>query len=415
MKTGIWNKVAGALAACAALSLPLLAAAQSPASAETNSLGRLFNPKSFVYVLTNPTGPNSVEAFARNRVTGKLSYQGRYSTGGLGDFHEGAFEQHGLVSDGKFLYAINPASDDISVFDIRRDGSLRLVSRTPSGGANPVSIAVHGQLLYVANQGDPLLEPDDAPGPRIPNYSGFRINFDGTLKPIPGSTVTLNPGDTPTDILFNKAGNLLVGARLMGRIVDSFKVGLDGRLSRAGALNVLGPFGLSFNPVKDDHLVSATFFLPGASSYDVSRRGTLRVISDIVDPPGIDNCWTAFTPDGEFVWTSSFIPGILSLFHVERDGSLQFVSTHTPTDGATSSDIVVDSTGRFMYALRPFPTDKTKIQVKRITKTPQINGGLQDIQDIALPSAIGADGLDTRAPIGLVIVDNPGTLFSTAR
>jgi 6-phosphogluconolactonase (cycloisomerase 2 family) len=204
-----------------------------------------------------------------------------------------------------------------------------------------------------------------------------------------------------------------VGGRLQGRIIDSFQVNKDGRLTRAGSLNALGPFGFSFNPVKDDHLLAAIFFAPGASSYDVSKRGTLSVISDIIDPPGVDNCWTAVTPDGKFLWTSSFIPGVLSLFSIERDGSLQFVSTHQAPDATNASDITLDAAGRFLYSLRPFPTESTKIQVKRVTKTPEINGGLQDIQDIALPPFIGADGLDTRGPIGLVIIDRPGRSFAS--
>jgi hypothetical protein len=83
------------------------------------------------------TGPNAVDVFARNRITGRLTYQARFPTGGQGDFHEGAFEQHGLVSDGNFLYAVNPGSGDISIFSMRSDGSLRQRRPTPTRGAKP--------------------------------------------------------------------------------------------------------------------------------------------------------------------------------------------------------------------------------------------------------------------------------------
>lgn len=371
--------------------------------------------RSVVYVLANPTGPNVVEVFARNRLTGRLTYQTRVSTGGQGNFNAGASSQHALVTDGQRLYAVNPGSDDIAVFDIRQDGSLQLLSRTPSGGPSPVSLAVHDDLLYVANQGDPVFEPGQPIGPRIGNYTGFKIQRNGTLQPIEGSTITLNPGDTPTDLLFNKSGDLLMGARLAGRTLESYRVGDSGRLTRVSAINTLGPFGVSFHPIKHDRLLAATFFAPGASSYDISRRGTVSVISDIIDPPGIDNCWTTVAPDGQLLWTSSFIPGVLSLFKVERDGSLEFASTHSAPDGSNASDIALDPSGRFMYSLRPFPTDQINIQVKRVTHTPQINGGLADIQRVTLPAIIGADGQDTRGPIGLVVLDNPGRRFSSGR
>jgi hypothetical protein len=422
MKPGIVNRIAGALTACAALSammiLPAWSGPAELAAASSDSSGllqKLTGSGSFVYVLANPTGPNVVEVFARNRLTGKLTYQARFPTGGQGDFNTGASEQHALVTDGEYLFAVNPGSNDISVFAMRQDGSLRLLSRTPSGGPSPVSLAVHDDLLYVANQGDPVFEPGEPVGPRIANYTGFKVKRDGKLQPIEGSTVTLNPGDTPTDILFNKKGDLLMGARLGGRTIDSFRVNDNGRLTRSDAINTLGPFGLSFHPFKEDRLLAATFFAPGASSYDVSRRGNVSVISDIIDPPGIDNCWTAVTPNGQLLWTSSFIPGVLSLFNIERDGSLEFVSTHASPDGTTASDITIDATGRFLYSLRPFPTDQISIQVKRITNTPKINGGLADIQEVALPVIIGADGQDTRGPIGLLIIDNPGRKFSFGR
>lgn len=412
----VLSRAAKAITAGAAFSVMLMTAAKSEApSTELTSSSLRIGGGSFVYVLANPIGPNVVEVFARNRLTGRLTHQASVPTGGQGNFDAGASSQHSLVTDGEFLYAVNPGSDDISVFAIRENGSLRLLSRTPSGGPNPISLALHDDLLYVANQGDPVFEPGEPVGPRIGNYTGFKVRRDGTLRPIAGSTVTLNQADTPTDVLFNKSGDLLMGARLNGRTLDSFRVEDDGRLTRAGAINTLGPFGLEFHPFKQDRLLAATFFAPGASSYDVSRRGTVRVISDIVDPPGIDNCWTAVAPNGQSMWTSSFIPGVLSLFKIERDGSLEFVSTHKAPDGTNASDIAIDPAGRFMYSLRPFPTEQINIQVKRITNTPRVNGGLADIQSVKLPVIIGADGQDTRGPIGLLVVDNPGRRFSFGR
>ena len=72
------------------------------------------------------------------------------------------------------------------------DGSLRAVEGSPfsSRGIRPISIAVHGNLVYVANLGD---------GASGSNYTGFRLNPEGRLIAIPGSTFSLpnaaNPGD----------------------------------------------------------------------------------------------------------------------------------------------------------------------------------------------------------------------------
>ena len=56
---------------------------------------------------------------------------------------------------------------------IRPDGSLRLADLEPSNGSAPISIAVHRDLVYVANIG--------AGGS---NYSGFRLGAGGHLSPL---------------------------------------------------------------------------------------------------------------------------------------------------------------------------------------------------------------------------------------
>src|SRR5450755_431952 len=61
--------------------------------------------------------------------------------------------------DHRFLFATNTGSNDISVFSIRLDGSLRLVpgSPFPSGGIQPVSLSLANGFLYVVNRGDGIL------------------------------------------------------------------------------------------------------------------------------------------------------------------------------------------------------------------------------------------------------------------
>src|SRR4029077_14396059 len=107
-----------------------------------------------------------------------------------------------ITLDGRFLTAVDAGSNQISVLQIHFDGSLSLVSVTGSGGTLPDSVAVHGNLVYVANSGS------DA------NYTGFRLGFNGRLLPIPGSTVTLAANAAPADVLFNSTGTKLAGTEV---------------------------------------------------------------------------------------------------------------------------------------------------------------------------------------------------------
>ena len=83
------------------------------------------------------------------------------------------------------------------MLQIHSGGSLSLVPGgvVSSDGTLPDSVAVHGNLVYVANSGN-----GDA------NYTGFRLGFNGRLFPIPRSTVTLAANAAPADVLFNGTG-----------------------------------------------------------------------------------------------------------------------------------------------------------------------------------------------------------------
>ena len=137
-----------------------------------------------VYVNDNTAGVNTVAGFDRHG-DGSLSplpgspFQVGGAGTGKGTASQGALQ---LSADGQFLLAVDAGSNQISVLRIERDGSLDPADDSPvsSGGVNPVSIAVSGKLVYVANQG---------PGTNLgdTNYTGFKLR-DGHLNPIDGST-----------------------------------------------------------------------------------------------------------------------------------------------------------------------------------------------------------------------------------
>jgi 6-phosphogluconolactonase len=208
----------------AALGLALAATAALPASA-FGSTDR--SPViGHVYVNDNTTGTNTIGAFDRH-VDGSLSPEpgSPFPAGGAGTgaglASQGALQ---ISPDGRFLIAVDAASNDISVLRITRDGSLRPVRDgvVSSGGDLPVSVAIHGSLVYVANS---------AAGDS--NYTGFRHDHDGHLRPLADSTVPLPSGSQPGDVLFNATGTKLAGTRVGTSEIDSFTVDYDGRLTAA--------------------------------------------------------------------------------------------------------------------------------------------------------------------------------------
>jgi 6-phosphogluconolactonase len=210
------------LAAAAAVAVP--AAASASASAEASPV------VGHVCVNDNTPGVNTIGAFDRH-ADGTLTTQAGspFAVGGAGTgtglASQGALQ---FSADGRFLIAADAGSNQISVPRIRPDGSVKLVSHgvVPSGGTLPDSVAVYGDLVYVANSGTSS------------NYTGFRLRPNGRLDPIPGSTITLAADAAPGDVLFNGTGTKLAGTEVGPSLIDSFTVGSG--IGEVGAFAVNG-------------------------------------------------------------------------------------------------------------------------------------------------------------------------------
>ena len=141
------------------LATAAVAALAAPASAATaaSSHGHFPDRASHaVFVQTDNTAGNQVVAYHRSG-SGTLTLAGTYSTGGNGGQLTGSVVDH-LASQGSLQYdarqrlviAVNAGSNTVSVFWAFGD---RLVLRQviSSGGTFPVSVAIHGNLVYVVN------------------------------------------------------------------------------------------------------------------------------------------------------------------------------------------------------------------------------------------------------------------------
>lgn len=333
------------------LAASLLGASLAPAAASAGS-----PVTGHVYVNNNTAGHNSVSGFDRHADGTLTPIPGTpFSAGGAGTGSAigsaGALQRSG---DGRYLLAVDAAANDISVLKIRPDGSLRLVDETSSNGTTPVSIAVHGDLVYVANTG--------AGGS---NYTGFRLNPGGHLSPIPGSTVNLLDTALPGQVLFSGDGRHVVGTEVGPpagpSFIDSFSVGVDGRLTAAPGspfpAQKIGPFGSQFRPTNPDQLfVSNAHDGPGngtVSVYDVAVDGTLTAIpgspfADLQTAP----CWVAISHDGAYLFAVNTGSSSISSYGIAADGTLGLVgSTSLSGMGLRAFDAALDPGDGFLYVV----------------------------------------------------------------
>src|SRR5213080_1292635 len=158
-----------ALAACEPNPSVTGPAAALQAARDAGASAALADPGA-VYTLTNQVGGNAVAVFARG-ADGRLTAAGTVSTGGTGTGAGlGSQGAVALSDDGRWLFAVNAGSNDVSVFAVRPSG-VSLAGRTASGGTRPISLTIHRNVLYVLNAGG------DG------NISGFTVSASGDLTP----------------------------------------------------------------------------------------------------------------------------------------------------------------------------------------------------------------------------------------
>jgi 6-phosphogluconolactonase len=313
------------------------AAICAPAAASAHS--RPHHPPragAHVYANDNTATANTVAAFRRHRDGSLTPLPGSpFATGGAGT-GAGIGSQGSLQSafDGRYVLAVDAGSDQISVLAVRRDGSLRPVpgGTVSSGGVQPVSIAIHDDLVYVANAG--------AGGT---NYTGFVLGFNGVLHPLPGSTVTLPDGSQPGDVLFNATGSKLAATRVGTSLIDSFVVGHDGHLHAAPgapyAAQGPGPFGSQFRPTDPGELyVSNAHGGAGNGTVSAFRDGRDGTLTPIGSSPFADRqtapCWVEISHDGRYLFAVNTAQPSISSYAINHDGTLTLLGStpfHNPT------------------------------------------------------------------------------------
>jgi len=332
------------------LALAFAGAAVSTSSAlaagyHSHHRGPIGHRASFVvghaYVDDNTAGSNTVAGFDRHADGSLTPIPGSpFSAGGAGLgaglSSQGAIQ---LSSDGHYLLAVDAKSNQISVLRLGFNGVPQLVgSPVSSGGAEPLSIAVSGNLVYVANA-----------GASEPNVTGFLLSPNGTFYPLPGSTVSLPAGSGPDDVLFDPTGHKLVVDLDNTSSIASFHVRRDGLLVAAPGSPIagqgLGPFGAEFRPTNPSQLFVSNAHNVGAgtgtvSAFLVAGSGQLAPIgaspfADLQTAP----CWVEISHDGQFLFTVNTGSGEISRYSINPDGSLVLLgSTEFGSAGAGAVD-----------------------------------------------------------------------------
>jgi 6-phosphogluconolactonase (cycloisomerase 2 family) len=268
-------------------------------------------PVGAVFAATNDANQNEVVMYSRSE-TGALKYVGNFATGGRG---EGGIndplqaESSLLLSpDHKYLLAVNAGSSNISLFQVYNYG-LQLLDKKPTQGGNPVSIAMHGDLVYVANVGGTY------------HTAGFWLKPWGELEFIPNSKQPLSGLDTePGAIAFSPDGTKVIVTERQTSNIDVFSVAADGSLTNAKVTAAQGvePFGAQF--AASGALLVSEAGSGAVSSYEVNADNSLSVITSKSPSSGAATCWVI--SGGGYAYATSAITSSVSAYKLSAAGAL---------------------------------------------------------------------------------------------
>lgn len=216
-----------------------------------------------------------------------------------------------LAPSKNFLYVANSQSNNISTFSVAGDGSLSLIATTPDGGSGPHDAVIDpsGNYLLVTNSG------------LSNNVSVFSIDTStGVLTAVPGSPFLAN--DSPSEILVSPTDNFVYVSNPGSGMVTAFTFD-----SSSGFLTEVRG-----SPFFSGSGASALAFYTGSVSSFLYVANTSTVNA------------------------GSTTTGNISAFSVNSTtGVLTPVkgTPFAPTIGTGPSTLVIDPTGRFLFATTP--------------------------------------------------------------
>jgi len=271
-----------------------------------------------IWLESNSTAGNSILAF-KNNGSGSPTFLGSTPAGGIGVFDStfalGPFDsdQNLLVSpDGTLLFAVNSGSNSIAVFHITPDG-LQAVEGSPfsSGGSDPVSLGLKGDILTVVNK-----DQDPAQNANLvqPNYTTFRVWPNGQLTAVEHSTVSVAYGSSPSQALIASRAPVVFGADFLGGLLQSLRIDEDGRLRQnlpqalpdfvfTGQTGGHQPLGMRTHPNLRILYVDITP-ISEIAVYRYDERGRLFFVGTVSDS-GTAPCWTVVNHTGTRLYATN--------------------------------------------------------------------------------------------------------------
>jgi FHA domain-containing protein/lactonase family protein with 7-bladed beta-propeller len=304
------------------------------------------------------------------------------------------------------LFAVNQGSDSIAVFKVAPNGALTPSPGSPysSGGKAPASLGLSGNTLVVANKAQDGVRDLTA---IAPNYTSFHIGPDGRLSPIAGSTISADPGSSPTHAYIPPNTNRVVFGTEESGPLRGLAIADNGRLVEAAnsPLDIdAAVFADGFDPKKEFALGVAANpsrplvyismpTVPSLAVYSYDPTGKLTFIRSVPNAGAYLPCWNVVTRDGRWLYTANADTNNVTVFDIGTDPTqprqIQTLAFSTPGNPWNEA---LDPKDRFLFVNTPRDT----------LKVPEGEGNTQHVM------SVGADGKLNELPTSPTKLPVPG-------
>jgi 6-phosphogluconolactonase (cycloisomerase 2 family) len=225
-----------------------------------------------------------------------------------------------------------------------------------SGGLDPVSVGLRGDVLAVVNKdGDPHQNASLA----LPNYTTFRVGTDGDLDPIGNSTVSVAYGSSPSQAAIAAVGPFVFGADFLGGLLQSFTMDESGHLAAnppqavpnsvyAGVGAPHLPLGLRAHPTEPVLYVDLVT-VSQVAVYQYNEEGRLQFVKTVADP-GAGPCWAIVNHRGTRLYAINTGDTSVAVYDISQPLNprlIQHFAMAVTTGNPFSA--VIDDSDRFIY------------------------------------------------------------------
>jgi 6-phosphogluconolactonase (cycloisomerase 2 family) len=243
------------------------------------------------------------------------------------------------ASASPFVFAANPATNDVSVLTFAADGSVAGVSGSPfptAPGTAPrgLTMSADGRFLFMADSGSDQV-------------ASFSVGADGKLTQVTGSPVASARGGAET-ALTPDGRFLYVTHGFFNDGLRSFTVGADGTLTPLATIAMPGNgSGIGVSP-DGQHLYAVS--TSGLFLFDIHADGSLTQVTGSPFVSSLVPEAIAVSPSGAFAYVVSVTHDDIHALKLAADGTPTVVGGSVPT-GTNPQNVVVSPDGQRVYVV----------------------------------------------------------------